>query len=43
MLFIAGLLVVTGAWGSGAIVAAVLCIAMMAAMTFMMPGGRSGK
>ena len=43
MLLIAGLLVVTGAAGTGAVVAAVLCMAMMAAMMFMMPGGRSHK
>ena len=37
MLLIAGLLAVTGAAGTGAVVAAVLCMAMM----FMMPGGHS--
>lgn len=39
MLLIAGLLVVTGAAGTGAVVAAVLCMAMM----FMMPWGRSNR
>jgi hypothetical protein len=43
MLLIAGLLVATGAAGTGALVAAVLCMAMMAAMMFMMPGGHSHK
>ena len=43
MLLIAGLLVATGAAGTGAVVAAVLCMAMMAAMMFMMPGGHSHK
>lgn len=43
MLLIAGLLVVSGAAGTGAFVAAVLCMAMMAAMMFVMPGGHSHK
>lgn len=42
MLLIAGLLIVPGTAGTGAVVA-VLCMAMMAAMMFMMPGGRSHK
>ena len=43
MLLIAGLLVVTGAAGTGAVIVAVLCMAMMAAMMFMMPGGHGHK
>ena len=39
MLVIAGLLVLTGVAGSGIIVTALLCTAMMAAMMFAMPGG----
>jgi hypothetical protein len=42
MLVIAGLLVVTGVAGSGVIVTALLCTAMMAAMMFAMPGGHGG-
>lgn len=42
MLAIAGLLVLTGVAGSGIIVAALLCTAMMAAMMFAMPGGHGG-
>lgn len=42
MLAIAGLLFLTGAAGSGIIVAALLCTAMMAAMMFAMPGGHGG-
>ena len=40
MLVIAGVLVVTGVAGSGAIVAALVCTAMMAGMMLAMPGGR---
>jgi len=43
MLLIAGLLVVTGAAGTGAVFAAVLCMTMMAATMFTMPGGHSHK
>ena len=39
MLIIVGILVATGAAGSGAILYAVLCTAMMALMMFVMPGG----
>ncbi len=42
MLVIAGLLVLTGVAGSGIIVTALLCTAMMAAMMFAMPGGHAG-
>lgn len=42
MLVIAGLLVATGVAGSGIIVIALLCTAMMAAMMFVMPGGHRG-
>jgi hypothetical protein len=42
MLAIAGLLFITGVAGSGVIVAALLCTAMMAAMMFAMPGGHGG-
>ena len=42
MLVIAGLLVLTGVAGSGIIVTALLCTAMMAAMMFAMPGGHGG-
>ena len=38
MLVVAGALVVTGAVGAGAIVYAVICMAMMAAMMLFMPG-----
>ena len=38
MLVIVGVLILTGVLGSGAIVYALLCTAMMAAMMFMMPG-----
>ena len=41
MLVIAGALFFTGAAGSGAIVGALLCTAMMASMMFM-PGGHGG-
>ena len=40
MLVIVGVLVATGAAGSGFILYAVACIAMMAMMMFMMPGDR---
>lgn len=43
MLLIAGVLVLTGAAGSGLIVSALLCTAMMAAMMFVMPGGHGHK
>ena len=39
MLIIVGILVVTGVAGSGLILYAVLCTAMMALMMFAMPGG----
>ena len=42
MLVIAGLLVLTGVAGSGIILTALLCTAMMAAMMFAMPGGHGG-
>ena len=42
MLVIAGLLVLTGVAGSGIIVTALLCTAMMAAMMFAMPGRHGG-
>jgi hypothetical protein len=42
MLAIAGLLVLTGVAGSGIIVTALLCTAMMAAMMFAMPGSGHG-
>lgn len=42
MLAIAGLLFLTGVAGSGIIVTALLCTAMMAAMMFAMPGGHGG-
>ena len=42
MLDIAGLLFLTGVAGSGIIVTALLCTAMMAAMMFAMPGGHGG-
>ena len=42
MLVIAGLLVLTGVAGSGIILTALLCTAMMAAMMFAMPGGGHG-
>ncbi len=42
MLAIAGLLFLTGVAGSGIIVSALLCTAMMAAMMFAMPGGHAG-
>lgn len=38
MLVIVGVLILTGVLGSGAIVYALACTAMMAAMMFMMPG-----
>ena len=38
MLVIVGALVVTGVAGTGAIVYALVCTAMMAAMMFFMPG-----
>lgn len=40
MLIVAGTLVATGAAGASAIVFALLCTAMMAAMMFAMPGHR---
>ena len=40
MLAIVGVLILTGVLGSGAIVYALVCTAMMAAMMFMMPGGK---
>lgn len=43
MLLIAGFLVVSGVAGTGGLVAAVLCMTMMAAMMFMMPGGHSHR
>ena len=42
MLLIAGVLVATGVAGSGLVLSALLCTAMMAAMMFMMPGGHGG-
>lgn len=38
LVLIAGLLAVTGAAGTGALIAALLCTTMMAAMMFLMPG-----
>lgn len=43
MILIAVALVATGAAGSGAIVGALLCTAMMAVMMFTMPGGHDHK
>lgn len=43
MIVIAVALVATGVAGSGAIVTALLCTAMMAAMMFAMPGGHGHK
>ena len=43
MVLIVGLLVATGVAGAGAVLFVVLCMAMMAAMVFMMPGGHSHK
>lgn len=43
MLVIAGLLVLTGVAGSGIILVALLCTAMMAAMMFAMPRGHDHK
>lgn len=43
MLAIAGLLFLSGVAGSGIIVSALLCTAMMAAMMFAMPGGHGHK
>ena len=43
MVAIAVLLLVTGVAGSGIIVSALLCVAMMAAMMFAMPGGHGHK
>jgi hypothetical protein len=40
MLVIVGVLVLTGVLGSGAIVYALVCTVMMAAMMFVMPGGK---
>lgn len=40
MLAIVGVLILTGVLGSGAIVWALVCTAMMAAMMFMMPGAK---
>ena len=40
MLVIVGVLILTGVLGSGAMVYALVCTAMMAAMMFMMPGGK---
>ena len=40
MLVIVGVLILTGVLGSGAIVWALVCTAMMAAMMFMMPSGK---
>lgn len=42
MLAIAGVLVLTGVAGTGIIVSALLCTAMMAAMMIAMPGGHGG-
>lgn len=39
MVVIVALLVVSGAAGSGTVLLALGCVAMMAAMMFMMPGG----
>jgi hypothetical protein len=43
MIVIAVLLVATGAAGSGIFVSVLLCVAMMAAMMFAMPGGHGHK
>ena len=43
MIAIVLLLIVSGAAGSGALLWALGCVAMMAAMMFMMPGGHSHK
>lgn len=43
MIVIAILLVTTGAAGSGALLWALGCVAMMAMMMFMMPGGHNHK
>lgn len=43
MLLIAGLLFLTGVAGTNLVVAALLCTAMMAAMTFAMPGGHDHR
>lgn len=43
MVAIAVLLMVTGVAGSGIIFTALLCVAMMAAMMFAMPGGHGHK
>ena len=40
MLAIVGVLILTGVLGSGAIVWALVCTAVMAAMMFMMPGAK---
>ena len=43
MLAVAVLLVITGIAGSGALVAALLCMGMMAMMMFAMPGGHGHR
>lgn len=43
MVVIVVLLLATGAAGSGAVLWALGCVAMMAAMMFMMPGGHNHK
>ena len=43
MVVIVALLVVSGAAGSGTVLWALGCVAMMAAMMFMMPGGHNHK
>ena len=43
MLVLAGFLVLGGAGGAGVVVPALVCVAMMAAMMFMMPGGHDRK
>jgi hypothetical protein len=43
MIAIVLLLIVSGTAGSGAVLWALGCVAMMAAMMFMMPGGHSHK
>jgi len=43
MVAIVVLLIVSGTAGSGALLWAVACVAMMAAMMFMMPGGHDHK
>ena len=43
MVAIVVLLIVSGAAGSGALLWALGCVAMMAAMMFMMPGGHNHK